>query len=88
MLTFILISLAVALAWAIKDWIELKVFPAKNWNKYVGCIVAGILYSLLKTVTFFEYIFEVGTIVLVAYCWQAIWTFLSYLYAKIKPVKK
>ena len=88
MLTFILISLAVAAAWFIKDWIETKIIPTKLWNKYVGCVVAGLLYSTLKEVTFFQWVFEVAVIVLVAYCWQSVWTFLIFLYNKIKGIKK
>jgi len=82
---YLLISFAVAIGWLIKDWIETKKFPiSTSWNKYVGCIVAGVLYTFLKGVTFFQWFFEVGVIVLVAYCWQTVWTFVIFVYNAIK----
>jgi len=86
MLTTFLIAFAAACGWLIKDKIHdgANYHLPDNWKKYVGCLVAGVLYRTLSGVKVFEYIAEIAVIALVANSFSDVITFLNWLLVRLK----
>lgn len=84
--THILISVAVAVIWFIKDWISIgkNFHPADTWMKYVGALLAGILYVFLKGWDVFQYICLVAVVVLVGHSFDDIIKFFNWLTSRFK----
>lgn len=85
MLTYFLIALAAAFGWLVKDAIELgKNFSiAKNWKRYVGCVGAGLLYSLLSGWPVFRYLSVVAVIYFVGASFEAVINALNWVLVKL-----
>jgi predicted lipid-binding transport protein (Tim44 family) len=80
MLTNFLIAFLASLALVVKDWLETKDLAKvkTNWKRYVGCLVAGLLYGLLSDLSFFRWIAIVGVIYLFANSFANVLTFLNW----------
>jgi predicted lipid-binding transport protein (Tim44 family) len=76
----LIIALLAAIGWLVKDCIKAKsLAPVKqNWKKYVGCLVAGLLYGFLSGLTFFRWLAIVAVIALVANSFDEVLTFLNW----------
>lgn len=90
MLTYLIISLIASIAWLVKDLIQAQgklIVIEQNWKRYVGCLVAGLLYGLLSGLSFFRWIATMGVIYLVGSSFSVILVFLNWFLSKI-GVKK
>ena len=85
----LIISFATALAWLIKDWVEQKSnFSIKaSWKKYVGCLIAGLLYTIFEPLSFFHWIAVIGVIALFGSSFDAVLNFINYLLGKVGAKK-
>jgi len=85
MLTYFLIALAAALGWLVKDAIELgKNFDiSKSWKRYVGCLAAGLLYSLLSGEKWFRFLTLAAVIYFVGASFEAVINALNWALIKL-----
>jgi hypothetical protein len=86
MLTYLLIAFAASVALLVKDWVEFKSASLieSNWKKYVGCIVAGLLYGLLSDLTFFRWVAVVAVIYLVGNSFNNVLNAITWAINKIR----
>jgi len=76
----LIIAFLAAIGWLAKDCIKAKsLAPAKqNWKKYVGCLVAGLIYGILSGLTFFRWLSIVAVIALVANSFDEVLSFVNW----------
>jgi hypothetical protein len=80
-----IIALVASIAWLVRDYIQQgHLFSIKaNWKKYVGCLIAGYLYSYVAKVPFFQYVAIIGVIALVGNSFSDVVNAINWILGKL-----